>query len=74
MADKTYIPVFIPGTNGEVREGALLGLARLVGNTLVVELKDTFPGVAIGRMASRGEVGITFFKIEEDIRKVEEEL
>lgn len=63
--DSATVPVFLPTTEGV--SGVIIGEASIRSGTMVVEFKDSFPGVAIQRMIARGSImGMSFVVISED--------
>lgn len=59
------IPVFMPTENGASE--TTLGYASLQGGRLIINFKETLPGVAIQRMLERGSLmGISFVMLKAD--------
>lgn len=64
-ASDITLPVYIPSTDGAMN--VEMGKGSLKHGTLVIEFKNTLPGVAIQRMLERGVIlGISFVMIAPD--------
>lgn len=62
--ESVFLPLYLPTDDGGVSD-VVIGQGEFRDGFLVINLRDTLPGMAVSRMLKRGEIlGLTFVKPE----------